>query len=89
MPLHHLSAHTRPKAFSSPWACTSVKDRKHGIAKKEWGGRAVKGREEIRAAFLQAVNEVVARKTEIVDACSKVLLALSDTENLEREAEHL
>ena len=45
--------------------------------------------EEIRAAFLQAVNEVVARKTEIVDACSKVLLALSDTENLEREAERL
>ena len=45
--------------------------------------------EEIQAAFLQAVNEVIARKTEIVDACSKVLLALSDTENLEREAERL
>ena len=45
--------------------------------------------EEIQAAFLQAVNEVIERKTEIVDACSKVLLALSDAGNLEREAERL
>ena len=35
------------------------------------------------------MKEVIERKAEIVDACSKVLLALSDAENLEREAERL
>lgn len=45
--------------------------------------------EEIRNAFLKAVNEVIERKAEIIDACSEALLSLSDTESLERKAEQL
>lgn len=45
--------------------------------------------EEIQAAFLQAIQCVFPQKDAVVEACSEALLALSDTENLEREAERL
>ena len=45
--------------------------------------------EELQNAFLKAINQVIQRKREIIEACSQALRTLNDTSSLEQKAAHL
>ena len=45
--------------------------------------------EELQTAFLKAINQVIQKKAEIIEACSQALRTLNDTSSLEQKMERL
>lgn len=45
--------------------------------------------EELQNAFLKAINQVIQKKAEIIEACSQALRTLNDTSTLEQKVERL